>query len=183
MMITVGIFSIMVALGVPSMKTWVYDTRVRATADALQNGLRLAQSESLRRSRQVMFSLTNSAPSATSLTPVANGIYWSLNAIPAMIDGSETTLGGFIESGVLSPNGAQVSITGPAAICFNSLGRLVPNNTTGVAGATCTAAAAQTYKITQAGADRPLWVKVALGGQVHMCDPSITVSANTPEGC
>jgi type IV fimbrial biogenesis protein FimT len=182
MMVSLGVFAILVALGVPTMKTWVYNTRVRATADALQNGLRFAEAESLRRSRQVMFSLTNSAPSATSLTPVANGIYWSLNAIPAMTDGSETTLSGFIQSGVLSPNGAPVSITGPAAICFNSLGRLVANAATGVAGATCTAAS-QTYRITQVGADRPLNVTVALGGQVHMCDPNITLSLNNPDGC
>jgi type IV fimbrial biogenesis protein FimT len=182
MMVTIGIFAILVALGVPTMKTWIYNTRVRATADALQNGLRLAQSESLRRSRQVLFTLTNSAPSMTSLTPATNGNYWSLNAIPAMTDGTETTLSGFIESGVLSPNGSQVSITGPAAICFNSLGRLVANNTTGVAGATCLAQAV-IYNVTQTGADRPLNVKVALGGQVHMCDPHITLSTNNPEGC
>jgi type IV fimbrial biogenesis protein FimT len=182
MMITLGVFAILVALGVPTMKTWVYNTRVRATADALQNGLRLAQSESLRRSRQVLFTLANTPPSPTSLTPATNGIYWSLNAIPAMTDGTETTLGGFIESGILSANGAQVSINGPAAICFNSLGRLVANNATGVPGATC-AAGAVTYNIFQTGSDRPLNVKVAMGGQVHMCDPNIAISLNNPEGC
>jgi type IV fimbrial biogenesis protein FimT len=182
MMVTVGIFAILVALGVPSMKTWVYNTRVRATANALQDGLRLAQSESLRRSRQVLFSLTNSPTPQAALTASANGTYWSLNAIPAMTDGTETTLGGFIQSGVLSPNGATVAINGPAAVCFNSLGRLVANNTTGIAGATC-AAASQTYNITQPGADRPLNVTVTLGGQVRMCDPNIAISMNNPEGC
>src|ERR1019366_5507961 len=60
MIVPVSIFSILVALTVPTMRKWIANTKVRAVADALQNGVRLAQAESLRRSRQVVFALTNS---------------------------------------------------------------------------------------------------------------------------
>jgi type IV fimbrial biogenesis protein FimT len=191
MVVAMGIFAILVAMAAPVMRTWVCNVKVRSVCDALQNGLRLAQTESLRRSRQVVFSLTNSTtPQTIGFTAVANGNYWSIYTIPSMTDGSETPA--FVEAGVLS-NTTNVSITGQAAACFNSVGRLVTNSSTGVTGVTNGPTCAQptspptppvlTYKVSVTGADRPLWVEVSLGGQVHMCDPSLTLSTANPTGC
>jgi type IV fimbrial biogenesis protein FimT len=186
LIITITIFSILVALGVPAMRTWISNVKVRAVADALQNGVRLAQAESLRRSRQVVFSLTNSTAPQTSLTAATNGNYWSINFVPAMTDGSETVT--FIQSGVLSSTNANVAVAGPAEICFNSAGRLVANAATGVAGGSCTLPTntppVWAYDITMPpAADHPLRVQVTLGGQVHLCDPSQTLSSTNPYGC
>ncbi len=183
--VTLTVFAILVALAVPAMNRWIGNVRVRSTADALQNGLRLAQAESLRRSRQVVFALTNSSTPQTSLTAVQNGSYWSINTIPSMTDGSET--GQFIESGTLTTTAAGVSITGPAAICFNSMGRLTANTSTGITGASCALPVntppVQSYFINLPMADRPLRVDVALGGQVHLCDPAKVLSSTNPDGC
>lgn len=190
MVVTMGIFGILTALAVPTMRTWICNVKVRAVCDALQNGLRLAQSESLRRSRQIVFSLTNSATPQTSFTAVANGKYWSINTIPSMTDGTETSA--FVDSGVLAAVGTNVTITGQAAaICFNSVGRLVSNTSTNVTtatgGAGCTLPASTppvwAYDVYVTGADHPLRVQVSLGGQVHMCDPSKTLSSSNPDGC
>jgi type IV fimbrial biogenesis protein FimT len=184
-MVTLTIFAILVALAAPAMNRWISNVKVRSTADALQNGLRMAQAESVRRSRQTVFSLTNSPTPQNSLTAVANGSYWSINTIPSMTDGTEA--GQFIEAGTLTTTTAGVLITGPAAICFNSMGRLVANSTTGVTGANCALPGAtppvQSYQITLPSADRSLRVDVALGGQVHMCDPGKTLSSINPDGC
>jgi type IV fimbrial biogenesis protein FimT len=197
MVVTMAIFAILVALTVPAMQTWIANTRVRAVADALQNGVRLAQAESLRRSRQVVFALTNNtAPQNGNFTAAANGIYWAIQTIPAMTDGAETPA--VVGSGVLSSVGSNIQITGQAAICFNSMGRLVANANTGVTGGTCTVPTGVvnsstvptlTYVITATNGsgvqlgDRPLQVEVALGGQVHLCDHSQTLSATNPYGC
>ena len=186
LVVAIAIFSILSALAVPAMRTWVANVKVRAVADALQNGVRLAQAESLRRSRQVVFSLTNSTAPATSLTAAANGSSWALNFVPAMTDGSETAT--FIQSGSLAATTANVSVTGPAEICFNSVGRLVANGSTGVAGGSCTLPTTgtpptQNYVVSLAGADRSLQVEVGLGGQVHLCDTSQTLSSTNPYGC
>ena len=192
LIVTVTIFSIMVAMTVPTMRIWIANTKVRAAADALQNGLRLSQTESLRRSRQVVFALTASTtPQNGGFAAVANGAYWAVQTIPAMSDGSEAAV--VVGSGVLLSAGTAVSITGPAAICFNSVGRLVavPQTVTNVTGATCntpTIPANATvpmvvYNITQPLADHPLNVQVALGGQLHVCDPSQTLSSTNPYGC
>ncbi len=194
-LVTLSIFAILTALGLPAMRTWLANNQVRAVTDSLQNGLRLAQAESLRSSRQVVFALTNSAATATSALPVsaaANGSSWAIYTLPSMTDGSETP--NFIQAGILSStnSGVVVNSNGTAALCFNAVGRLISSSnaalTTVTGGATCTAPTTgtppvQIFNITLTGADRPLEVKVALGGQVHMCDPNIVLSANYPEGC
>ena len=188
MVVTMGIFAALVALAVPTMRTWIANTKVRAASDAMQNGLRLAQSESLRLSRQVVFELTNNT--AAPFTAVANGSYWAIYTIPSMTDGTEPSA--LVDSGVLAAVGSNVAITGPAAICFNSVGRLVangsPNVTAITGGPSCTLPTATPavwpYDVKMTGAaDRPLQVQMTLGGQVHMCDPSKALSSTNPDGC
>lgn len=198
MAVTMTIFAILVALGVPSMTTWIRNNKVRTVTDSLQTGLRLAQAESLRRSRQVVFALTNSTTSSTilPLPAVAGGASWAIYSVPSMTDNSERPE--FIQSGVLSNASANVTINGVAAVCFNSMGRLVNNTTsvTAIIGAAnnCvqpttpppqqpTAPPAEVFSVSTPGADRPLQVNLSLGGQVHMCVLNVALSATHPEGC
>jgi type IV fimbrial biogenesis protein FimT len=193
MAVTMTIFAILVAVGVPTMSTWVKNNKVRTVSDSLQTGLRVAQTESLRRSRQVVFALTNSTTPDTilPLPAVADGLSWAIYTLPSMVGEPAT----FIQSGVLSNASAlvQVNSNGVTAVCFNSMGRLVSNATsvnavTG-AGNNCvqpTAAVGppvQVFTISMPGADRTLQVNLGLGGQVHMCDPAVTLSLQHPEGC
>ena len=179
LMVTVVLLSILMALAFPAMNDWIRNSRIRTVADALQNGLRLAQTEALRRSRQTVFSLTADTNPADGLTAVDNGGNWSVNFVP-LLSGEETG-STFIEGGGLTGLAPNIQITGPATLCFNSLGRVVGNPTPGT-GVACTAAAA-TYDITIPNADRPLRVLVALGGQVRLCDPAKTLSNTNPDGC
>jgi len=195
MAVTMMVFAILVALGVPTMSTWIKNNKVRAVSDALQTGLRLAQAESLRRSRQVVFSLTNSTTPDTvlPLPAVANGTSWAIYTLPSMASGESPT---FIQSGMLSNVSANVNINsnGVAAVCFNSMGRLTANaNVTAITGGdTCAQPTAvlppgtspgYAFGISTPGSDRPLQVNLGLGGQVHMCDPVVPISAAHPEGC
>lgn len=179
MMVTVVLLSILMALAFPAMNGWIRNSRIRTVADALQNGLRLAQTEALRRSRQTVFSLTADTNPADGLTAVADGANWSVNFVPLLA--GEETGATFIEGGGLTGLAPDVQITGPATLCFNSLGRVVDNPTPGT-GVECTAAAAA-YNIRIPNADRPLRVLVAIGGQVRLCDPAKTLSNTHPDGC
>lgn len=179
LLVTITLLSILMALAVPSMGAWIRNSKIRTVADTLQNGLRLAQTEALRRSRQTVFSLTADTTPADGLTAVANGANWSVNFVPLLT--GEATDPTFIEGGGLTGLAPDVQITGPATLCFNSLGRVVDNPTPGT-GAACNAAAAA-YDITIPNADRPLRVLVALGGQVRLCDPAKTLSNTHPDGC
>ena len=194
MAVTMTVFAILVTLGVPSMTTWIRNNKVRTVTDSLQTGLRLAQTESLRRSRQVVFALTNSTtPTAIPLPAAAGGTSWAIWTLPSMTTAADETPQ-FIESGVLSNASSQVTLTTTAnisTVCFNSVGRLVANAGANViaitGGDTCQqppgAPPVLAFDITVPGADRPLRVNLALGGQVHMCDPGVPISDAHPEGC
>lgn len=172
---TITLIGILVALGLPSLSTWIRNSQVRTVADTLQTGLRTAQAEAVRRNRVVVLSFTNSTP-ALNATAVAGGKNWSLQTIPQFGESSE-----FVGGGALAGIASGVAITSTpssSAICFNSNGRLVAPTGTG-----CTAAVA-TLNVTQTNADRPLRIIVQIGGQVRMCDPHRpTLSASTPDGC
>ena len=181
LMVTVVLMGILITLAFPSMSEWMRNSRVRTVADTLQNGLRLAQNEALRRSRQTVFSLTADTNPADGLTAAANGANWSVNFVPLLT--GESTDPTFIEGGGLTGLAPDGRITGPATLCFNSLGRIVDNPTPGT-GVACSAATAA-YDVTIPNADRvrPMRVLVALGGQVRLCDPAKTLSNSNPDGC
>ena len=192
MAVTMTIFAILVALGVPAMTTWIRNNKVRTVSDSLQTGLRLAQAESLRRSRQVVFALTNSTtPTVTPLPAAVDGLSWAIYSVPSMTAGEVPE---FIQSGVLSNLSSQVTInTNPAisTVCFNSVGRLVNNasaNVTAITGGVNCQQPPGTppvlkFNITTTGADRPLQVNLGLGGQIHMCVPGVAVTSDHPEAC
>jgi type IV fimbrial biogenesis protein FimT len=187
MVVTMTIFALLVALTIPTMRTWVADAKVRAVAESLQNGIRLAQTEALRRGRQVVFTFTNTANPQVGFTGGSSGNYWAAQTIP--LDPSEAAV--VVGSGPLTAAGSTVTISGfVVSLCFNSVGRLVTNVSTGVAGAVCIAPIAVangslSWPLTVSNplADHSLVVAVALGGQIRMCDPSQTLSANNPYGC
>lgn len=182
LMVTLSLLAVLLAAGAPSFGTWIANANVRSAAESIQNGLRLAQTEAVRRNRQVAFVLTNGTP-AWDATPVDDGTGWFIRVIPAT---GETADAQFFVQGNTYARQNAVSIDGPAATCFNSVGRQVSNDSTGL-GADCTAPADATevteYAVSRAsGADRRMRVQVYLGGQVRMCDPDKDRSTQ-PDGC
>lgn len=176
LIVTLALLAILVGLGAPAFGDWIRNNQVRAVAETLQNGVRNAQAESVRRSRQVVFSLTNDAPALGSAA-VANGSRWAIHALPLAVGGPIE----FVQGGQLSDVAGGVTIVGPASICFNSLGRQAANPAPGVAGSAC-AVADVTYDLAVAGANRPLRVTVSRAGQIRLCDPAKTL-ATQPDGC
>jgi len=168
------VFAVLAAFSIPSFGTWIADARMRNAAQALENGLRLARNEALARNRQALFALTHDAPSA-SATAVPNGRHWIVRALPALASG-EADADGFVRGGDFGASG--VSITGPAAVCFNAFGRLATN-----AEARCDSASELTYDITRPGAARRLRLQVRMAGGVRLCDPDKSLARGQLDGC
>lgn len=183
LIVTLALFGILFGLGLPSLMNWVRNTKVRTVAEALQNGIRVAQAEAVRRNRQAVFSLTNAQP-GLGVTATAGGRNWSIQYVPLLMDSPEAPEP-YVQGGSLADVAAAVeiaSVPAVSALCFNSSGRLVTGTpvTTSVPGAVCTAAATQ-FTISLPGSDRPLRITVDLSGRVRMCDPARP--ANAPDGC
>lgn len=185
LMITVALLAILLVVGVPSMADWVRNSRIRTIANTLQDTLRTAQAEAVARSRQTVFVFTDNPPSTApaSVTAKAGGKYWAVYVMPAMTDSSESMQ--LLTGGNVADLGAGVTITGAAALCFSSNGRVVAGGASGLT-ASCAVPTGtpplQSFTVTQTGADRPLRVTVGLSGQVRMCDPARNI-ANSPDGC
>jgi len=181
LVVTMAVAAILIVLGIPKFSAWIHDEEIRTTAEAMQNALRLSKEEALSRNRQVVFALTN-APPALNAPSAANGVNWYAQIIPINADEAASaafTQSAFLQGGQFGNQANGTTITGPAAICFNSLGRLVANAAYG-----CGAPGNVTiYVVNNANGDRPLHVTVNLGGQVRMCDPAFTLSSTTPQGC
>jgi type IV fimbrial biogenesis protein FimT len=182
--VTIALVAILMRLAVPAFTGWIRNTQMRSVAEALQNGLRNAQSEAVRRNRQVVFFLsdaeTSSEAAASAAAAAANGVNWAIRTVrPVAGAGIE-----FIEGGSFADSARGVAITGPAAICFNSQGRLVANDNVGsieLGAVVCGAGPAQ-YDVSQTGAERRLQINITAGGQLRMCDPDVSI-ADRPIGC
>ncbi len=181
LVVTIALLAVLLGLAAPSFSLWTRNAQVRTIGDTLQNGVRLAQNEAVRRNRQVVFFLTNDTACSASTTPASNGSFWAIRTVPLTAGDTAET----VQCGHLADSAGGVALAGPTAICFNSMGRQVANASPGAGTATCTLAASglSSYDISAMGSDRPLRVLVAVGGQVRRCDPARTLSTSNPDGC
>lgn len=185
------IIGVLAMLGAPAFSRWLANARVRVVAESLQNDLRLAQAEAVRRNRQVAVILTDNDPAASTLAAATSARNWSLRALPLLnsTEGVNSTAGTttFIR-GNAQTTSSDVQIRSDAsAICYNSVGRLAASTESiaDASDATCTQPASATpgyFRVQNTVGDRPLWVEVHLGGKVRMCDPN-RLLPDQPEGC
>lgn len=184
LMVVVALSVILMSVAVPSFQTWIRNAQIRATAESVQSGARVAQAEALRLYQQVVLFRTDEANCSAAATAAAAGKYWAVRTVPIAGGPAART----VQCGTVADAGSGITVNGPTALCFSAAGRLMAHAAPGVgAGAACVLAAAGTssYDIlggTSAGT-RPLRVIVALGGSVRMCDPAKVYGADTPEGC
>jgi type IV fimbrial biogenesis protein FimT len=183
LMITVAVFALLMMAAVPSFQAWIAGARVRSVAESLQNSLRMSQTEAVRRSRQTSFVLTNAQP-ALDAAPAGNGSNWYARVLPQTA-GEAANENDFIVGETFARQ-SGVTVTGPALLCFNSMGRLVSNGATGL-GEDCVAPASAiepvVYRISTLGADRELLVQAYLGGKIRMCDAAKKLTDGKPDGC
>ena len=181
LMVTITLMALLLGLAAPAFSEWTRNAQVRTVSDTLQNGARLAQTEAMRRNRQMVFFLSNDQGCTATTAAAANGAFWAIRSVPLLAGETAET----VQCGNLSDVAAGINISGPTAICFNSMGRQVANTNPGAGSATCTLASSgrSSYDLSSVSGTRPLRVLVTLGGQVRICDPARMLSASDPDGC
>jgi type IV fimbrial biogenesis protein FimT len=186
------------AMAAPAMDAWMTNARIRATAEAMASGLRLAKAEALARNESVRFQLTDTLTSSCALS--ASGLNWVINlgtdaSTAAPTNATQKCAQGisdtaddkvlFKRPGAEGSSGISVSAVNtastPAATnlaVFNGLGR--PNT-------------ALTLHIRDSNADTNckhhttpgryscLRVMLSRSGQVRSCNPAL--SSPDPQAC
>jgi type IV fimbrial biogenesis protein FimT len=178
LLIVITIIGILSAVAMPSFSQWVRDAKTRTVAEAMQNGIRLAQVEALRGGRPVQFFLTNDAPGINATSNV-NGLNWVVRTVDTFQNPIAFVQGGSLSS-IASNTSVTASGTTSGMITFNSIGRLVAY-TSGAA----TAATGASFQIVSSQGTNPrqLNVVVSPSGSVRMCDAAKTRSSTDPDGC
>ena len=165
MLVAMTVLGILVFMALPSYHRWIANTQVRTLAESIQNGLRLAASEAVRRNVQVDFVLTlDSDPGLASAANIA-GRSWVVRSNPPAPDVAERS-----DSKPAAEASQSTTVAANAAVVsFSGIGRLVSG-----AAMTC-------MRFTNPSSDRPLVVMVTTGGSVRMCDPAFPTI--DPRGC
>lgn len=176
LMVTLTVLAVMISLGAPGFSEWLQSQRLRASAEAITNGLQVARGEAIRQNLAVTLGLE---PPTTAWTACL--------ATVAPCD-STTPSGSFIQnkSAQEGSGDAKVAATpgGAILVTFSPLGNVV-SNPDGSASlkqvdvfysdpALCSA---------NGGTMRCLRVVISPAGSIRMCDPTPTVVAPDPRAC
>lgn len=178
LMIGIAVLAIVLTVGLPSLTTWVQNTQVRTASENIYAGLQLARAEALKRNTNVRFQLVTTLTSACALS--TSGTNWVVSLVDPTgacnVDPSDTTSPQIIQkwSSTEGAPKAAVSATGASSVVFTGLGRV---SGTGISqidisnptGGSCVAAS---------GSMRCLRIQVSTGGQMRMCDPAVTATAD-----
>jgi type IV fimbrial biogenesis protein FimT len=159
MLIGIAIVAIMMAVGLPSYTAWIQNTQIRNATESVLNGMQLARNEAVRRNTNVQLALGTQSS-------------WEIR------EGSNT--GTLIQARTYGAGSKNVTVAvlpaNATTITFSSLGRVVANAD---ASATITQLNFDVPTTILADtASRNLRITVGAGGNVRMCDPTVTDSAD-----
>jgi type IV fimbrial biogenesis protein FimT len=183
LIITVAIFGILLSVGIPSFVTWTQNAQIRTAAHAIQNGLQLARGEAVRRNALIRFQLTSSIDNNCNLSTTDTNWVISfdnpssacggalLNENFPVTDATNNPAPRMIQLRPSGEGSARVVATATqSTVVFSGLGR---------------ADQALTVDLSPSSGGctnfRCLRVTVTTGGQIRMCDP--TLSAGDPQAC
>lgn len=176
MMITIAILGLLIMLAMPSVGSWLLNTRIRTAAESLQNGLQLARMEAVRCNVPVQFVLGAGYDSAWSIqfaypnlpTPCKSSIpvaLWpTVQSRPANEGSSGVTL-------AATPANATT-------VAFDGMGRRLTANADG-SGVLTRICVDLPSSILASGKTRDLELNIESGGGVRMCDPKVTDASDT----
>ena len=163
-MIAIAILGIVLAMAVPSYRAFIQNSRIRAAAESIQNGLQVARAEAVKRNAQVQFLW-------------GAGSSWTVGCVavtancPATIQSRATGEGSSASIIVTSVPAASTTVV------FNNFGAVSsPVATTPTQFDVDVDAA-----VLPAADSRELRITIGVGGNARMCDPN--VSLPDPRAC
>ncbi|MDI1260066.1 GspH/FimT family pseudopilin [Aquabacterium sp.] len=180
--VTIAIMGILMAAAMPSVGDWIRNSRVRNTAESIQNGLQQARMEAVRLNRPVTFSLVSNLTSGCTLSSSSGSWVVSQEAPTSHChDTPSTTTSPMVvaKGAVADGGGATVSATNAAdaaatSITFNGFGQIANAST---------ATAIRRIAVTSADGTYPLQVEVSLGGIGRMCDTRVLANSGDTRAC
>lgn len=176
-MVSLTVLGILIMLGVPSFSEWMQSQRIRASADAIVNGMQAARAEAIKQNLPVVL----------GLEPPMSG--WTVCLATVKPCDSTTPAADVIQSksGLEGSGGARIAQTPGDVIrtTFTQLGALRAKDPDGSLPVTRVDVFYDDPNlcIAAGGTKRCLRVVVTGGGSIRMCDPVPTIVAPDPRAC
>lgn len=202
LIIALAIFGALLVMAAQSFSGWIRNSRVRTTAESIQNGLQLARAEAVRRNTFVRFQLTSTTDNTCQVN--ATSVNWVISlADPTNLCAtppSDTVAPQIIQSRSAAEGSRSTTVAGtewnmnaiPIAVAttpvfsgwvtFNGFGRVLATTTPATPGS-ATIGVGNTILFDVAypgdtcavlgGNVRCLRVVVSSGGEIRMCDPNL----------
>lgn len=190
LLIGIVIVGVLFVMGAPAFSGWMQNSRIRTTAEAIQNGLQLARAEAVRRNTQLRFQLTTTVNNSCALSTTNSNWVISfddptslcaqppLNDAYSVNDSTNNPAPRIIQVRSAAEGSSNVIVAaGQSTIIFNGLGRVTPVP----AGNVVVSLSYPGVACAPGGSMRCLHVEVSTGGQIRMCDPAL--SSSDPQGC
>lgn len=180
-LVGITLVSVLMALGVPAMSTFIQNNKIKSAASDYYSGLQAARAEAIRSNLPVEFVMTNGT-GATAAPSVA-GRNWVVRAIqpgalPALLIDQKTGLEGEgASTQAIAVNVAVSPVGFDGRIIFNGFGAPTKNpysiDVTNPALGLC----------FPAGPARCKRVNVTAGGQITACDPTFAPLSTDSRAC
>ncbi len=136
--VSLSVLAVMAAIALPSFQVFMAENRAQGKAVELAAALKTAQTEALRRNREIVFTLTSSVDPSSTLAGNAEGRSWATVVLP-LASSSDASTPAVINVGGFTENAADVALKATSAgICFLPDGTLKANTATGITTANCT---------------------------------------------
>ena len=192
LIVVVAIVAILAALAMPNFSTWIKNSQIRSTAEAIQSGLQLARAEAVRRNTQVRFQLTTSGAATCALSTA--GANWVISmddptglcanapindAFPASDTANNPAPRIIQMRGATEGSGTSVVAAGQSSVVFNALGRVTPVPADAISIDVSNSAGGACANVS--GPMRCLRVDISVSGRIRMCDPAY--ASTDPRGC
>ncbi|MDR3409755.1 MAG: GspH/FimT family pseudopilin [Formivibrio sp.] len=180
LMIAIVVMGILTAMAVPNYQEWMKSQQVRNITENIQNGIRTAQMEAVRRNQPVTFwmvsSLDNNCALAVGPTWIVGNQSANGNLDAGTTDPSGQCDNTFLQraAGTGGTTGITITSTGNAnCVAFNGFGQVAQTDPT------CTNPISRvTATVTSTGKARAITIN---NGNILLCDPALPSS--DPRGC
>lgn len=184
LMVSISVMAIIILVGIPSYQQWTQNTRIRTAMESIQNGLRLARNQAAQQAANVRFQFTTATGGweVCTLASTQTSCPAGSSSVIQQYTGDNGSDGVMVTTSTAttsdtSPNWYTSTISGAAigsGITYTPLARPSDFGNTSLIRIDVSA--------TQASARR-LITTISAGGMVNMCDPQITFSASSTQGC
>jgi type IV fimbrial biogenesis protein FimT len=165
LLVVVAVIGVLGALAIPSYTQMVQNTRIKTATESIQNGLQIARAEAVKRNVAVQFDLRGTHSAWTvCLAPTTAG------ACPNPDNATRTIQSRSQGDG--SSADIDVTTTSAGPYIFNNLGGSTPTSFFNIDSSALSATDS-----------RELRVILGAGGNVRVCDPTLSTAGTDPRRC